>query len=158
MLLVFYLMKNASLSSLTVLESKKLLLYLGASGCAFENLDGIDGDSSLIYLTVFDNSNLNDISGLKSCSSLQGFYAKNCTSLTSVEALGGNVKDNDGNYKGLDSLKYLQLEGCSNLESVSSIALCDSLVTVFMNGCPKLNKDDVRSLEGIFVKVRRRSL
>ena len=153
-----YLMQNAPLTSLTGLENKKSLLYLAASDCSFQNLSGIDGDDALIYLTVFNNSNLNDISSLKSCRSLQGFYAKNCSSLVSVEALKGDVMDDNEKYNGLDALKYLQLENCSNLQTVNSIALCDAIVTVFMNGCPKLIKDDVRSLESIFIRVRRRSL
>lgn len=145
------IMNNSSLTSLTGLENKKNLLYLGASGCSFTNLDGISGDNSLIYLTIFGNSNLEEITGVRTCSSLVGIYGDNCTSLTSLEGLGGDIKDNNGNYTGLDNLNYIRFENCNLLENVGEISLCDNILNLFIGGCLNLNKSDVRNLESIIV-------
>ena len=149
---------NPELHSLKGLENKENLLYLAAqqpdlkdatgktrSDMGYSNLDGLKGCSKLLYLVLFNNTNLQNISGIKDSSSLIRLYANNCN-ITSTDGLQGK----DGN--GLDSLVYLNLENNVNLESVFHINECDKIVELYLAGNINMNDIEAIALESVILK------
>ena len=137
---------NPNLHSLKGLENKKNLLYIAGQqsvvneNVGFESLDGLNGCSSLLYLVLFNNKNLQSISGIKDAKSLSRLLARNCNIL-STDGLQGA----DG--LGLDSLLYIDLANNVNLQSVSHISLCDGIKELYLAGCINMIDDEAIGLE-----------
>ena len=149
---------NPELHSLVGLENKENLLYLAAqqpdlkdatgktrSDMGYSNLEGLKGCSKLLYLVLFNNTNLQNISGIKDSSSLNILYANNCD-LYTTDGLEGE----DGN--GLDSLAYLNLENNINLKGVKNISNCDRIVQLYLAGNINMIEAEVLALENVIQK------
>ena len=161
---------NPELHSLAGIENKKNLLYIAGQqpiintnsegkeiprkDVGFKNLNGLKGCNRLKYLILYNNTNLEDISGIKDSI---GDKSKNepVTGLIRLCASNCNILSTsglEGNGTGLDDLTYLDLKDNVNLVEVSQINLCDGLCELYLAGCVSMDNTQAVNLEGIIKK------
>ena len=131
--------------------------YLSVRGS--NNVDAIEGLTSLEELSLYDYRGLQSVDGLKELTALERLGLSFCPGLQSVDGLKGltsleelhlhdcpGLQSVDG-IKGLTSLQELRLDGCRGLQSVDGLKGLTALQTLYLYDCRGLQNVD--ALKGL---------
>jgi hypothetical protein len=125
------------------LENHNSINYLGAIYCNLQSLNGLKGTTGIKYITISNNSNLQNLAGLEKDKLLETIYASDCD-ITDISML--NYTE-DGTSYAKTALTSIKLENNSNLSDIKSIKVCSKITSCYLKGSGELDTTVLSSTE-----------
>ena len=133
--------KLTSMSSLDKLKNKTSLKYLWIYGCQITDLSGIQSFHNLYYLNVYGN-NISNINGIEKLTNVE-YLRLTDNKFNDSDEKQNNENDALYNIQNLKNLYWLDLSINSGIKYISYLSSLSSLKYLFMDGCSNLSSDDV---------------